>query len=134
MKSCGWSVLDLALKDRLYVMESSRYPRRQLVFPMDLTAPDYRDVLELVFEKFADLTGLRQEVMRGKIQALHDDVLRLRVTSEDNDTALPLSFAATLVQNTEKLQGEDLYQHHQSLGVPIVHAMDENNRVPATPS
>ena len=66
-------MLDLALKDRLYVMESSRYPRRQLVFPMDLTAPDYRDVLELVFEKFADLTGLRQEVMRGKIQALHDD-------------------------------------------------------------
>lgn len=103
LKSCGWSVLDLALKDRLYVMESSRYPRRQLVFPMDLTAPDYRDALELVFEKFADLTGLRQEVMRGKIQALRDDVLRLRVTSEDNDTALPLSFAATLVQNTEKL-------------------------------
>ena len=103
LKSCGWSVLDLALKDRLYVMESSRYPRRQLVFPMDLTAPDYRDALELVFEKFADLTGLRQEVMRGKIQALRDDVLRLRITSEDNDTALPLGFAATLVQNTEKL-------------------------------
>lgn len=46
LKVQGWTVLEEALKDRLYVLENSNFPRRQLVYPMDLTAPDYRESLD----------------------------------------------------------------------------------------
>jgi len=103
LKAFGWSVLEPALKDRLYVLENETFPRRQLVFPMDTTAPDYRESLSIVFSKLAELTDQRQDVLLLKIQSLKDDVLRLRVSFDGNDNALPLGFAATLVQSTERL-------------------------------
>ena len=39
-KAQGWTLLLEAAKDRLYVMNHPRFERRQLVFPMDTTAPD----------------------------------------------------------------------------------------------
>lgn len=103
LKAQGWTVLDVALKDRLYVFENNRFPRRQLVYPMDMTAPDYRESLDRLFGKLGDITGQKQENLVTKIAALKDDVLRLRVFFDGNDSSLPLSFAATLIQNTEKL-------------------------------
>lgn len=103
LKALGWSLLDVALQDRLYVLQNSQHPRRQLVFPVDTTAPDYRESVLIVCEKLAELTGLHSDILLAKIQALKDDVLRLRVSFDGNDYSLPLGFAGTLVQNTEKL-------------------------------
>jgi hypothetical protein len=103
LKADGWSLLEAALPDRLYVLENRRYPRRQLVFPMDTTAPDYRESICIVLGKLAELTGLHPDALSAKIQALKDDVLRLRVSFDGHDNALPLSFAGTLIQSTEKL-------------------------------
>jgi len=103
LKVQGWLVLEEALKDRLYILENVSFPRRQLVYPMDLTAPDYRESLDRVFEKLSEITGQRLEKLVSKVQALKDDVLSLRVFFDGNDSSLPLGFAATLVQNTEKL-------------------------------
>jgi hypothetical protein len=103
LKLQGWSVLEAALKDRLYVLENANFPRRQLVYPMDMTAPDYRESLDRVFDKLGDITGQKLEKLVSRVQALKDDVLRLRVSFDGNDSSLPLGFAATLVQNTEKL-------------------------------
>jgi hypothetical protein len=103
LKVQGWTVVDAALKDRLYVFENSNFPKRQLSYPMDMTAPDYQESLERVFWKLGDITGQKFESLVTKVHALKDDVLRLRVFFDGNDSSLPLGFAATLVQNTEKL-------------------------------
>jgi len=103
LKSQGWVVLDEAIKDRLYVLSNERYPRRQLVFPMDQFAPDYFDSLALIIDKVAELSGTAARQIISKIQSAKDDVLRLRVAFEGNDSVLPLSFATSFIQNTEKL-------------------------------
>ncbi len=103
LKAQGWTVLEAAIKDRLYVLENKNFPQRQLAYPMDMTAPDYRESLDRVFWKLGDITGQKLENVLTRVQALKDDVLRLRVFFDGNDSSLPLGFAATLVQNTEKL-------------------------------
>lgn len=103
LKAQGWTVLEAAIKDRLYVFENNSFPRRQLAYPMDMTAPDYRESLDRVFWKLGDITGQKLESLVTKVHALKDDVLRLRIFFDGNDSSLPLGFAATLVQNTEKL-------------------------------
>jgi hypothetical protein len=103
LKIGGWTVIEEALRDRLYVLENVKFPRRQLVYPMDLSAPDYRESLDRVFEKLGEITGQRMDGFISRVNALKDDVLRLRVFFDGNDNSLPLGFAAALVQNTEKL-------------------------------
>ena len=52
-KAQGWVLVEEAAKDRLYVLTNPRFDRRQLVFPMDTTAPDYAEAVMLVIEKLA---------------------------------------------------------------------------------
>ena len=70
LKALGWSSLGAAaaLRDRLYVLENSQYPRRQLVFPMDASAPDYREAVQIVREKLAELTGVHPDILDARIQ------------------------------------------------------------------
>lgn len=103
LKAQGWTVLEEGLNDRLYVLENARVPKRQLVYPMDSLAPDYRESIERVFEKLGEITGQELEKIVSRVRSLKDDLLLLRVFFEGTDSSLPLSFAATLVQNTEKL-------------------------------
>lgn len=102
-KSQGWIVLKEALADRQYVLSNVEYPRRQIVFPMDMTAPDYAESVEIAINKFAELSGSTAEKILSRVQSIKDDVLRLRVFFNGNDNVLPLSFASALVQGTEKL-------------------------------
>jgi hypothetical protein len=103
LRTTGWSLREDALADRLYVMENARHPRRQMVFPMDTNAPDYRESVLRVCNKVAELMDIRLDSLISRIEELGDDVLRLRVSFDGNDSSLPLSFAGMLVQNTEKL-------------------------------
>jgi hypothetical protein len=103
LKSQGWQVLQKALADRLFVLSNPAYPRRQLVFPMDLTAPDYMESTDLVIGKLAGLTDVKPQSLLNRIQSANDDVMRLRVFFDGDDHHLPLSFACSLVQSTEKL-------------------------------
>ena len=61
LKAQGWAVLEAAIKDRLYVLENKKFPQRQLAYPMDMTAPDYRESLDRVFWKLGDITGQKLE-------------------------------------------------------------------------
>jgi hypothetical protein len=103
LKTSGWSVVEVALRQRLYAFENVRYPRRQLVFPMDATAPDYIESVLSVCEKISELNDITIDILLDRVQSLKDDVIRLRVSFKGNDASLPLSFAGTIVQNTEKL-------------------------------
>lgn len=103
LKSQGWSVFEQALADRLFVFSSPVFPRRQLVFPMDLTAPDYAETVDLVVGKICELMGVSRNSLIARLFSIRDDVLRLRVFNGANDYDLPLSFASSLITNAEKL-------------------------------
>ena len=103
LKSQGWSLLEEAIADRLYVLDNPSFLGRQLVFPMDVSAPDYTDSVQSVIEKFSELSGNTIARLLARIKYLRDDVVRLRLHSGNVDTTLPLSFASTLVGSTEKL-------------------------------
>lgn len=103
LKSQGWSVLEQALVDRLFVLSNPAFPRRQLVFPMDLMAPDYVESVDLVIDKISELTGVSRNSLLATLFSIRDDVLRLRVFNEINDNDIPLSFASSLITSAEKL-------------------------------
>ena len=103
LKSKGWSLVEQALADRLYVLQNAKFERRQLVFPMDANAPDFNESVISVFSKISELMSVPQERLISSVMSVRDDVLRLRVFFGLNDSSLPLTFASTIVSNTEKL-------------------------------
>ena len=52
-KNQGWVLLNEAVKDRLYVMTNPKFENRQLVFPIDITAPDSSEAVMIVVNKLA---------------------------------------------------------------------------------
>lgn len=103
LKARGWVLRQEAIKDRLYVLNNKDYPRRQLIFPMDTTAPDYVESIESLIAKLAEMTGQMQKSLKSALAAVHSDVVRLRVYFDGNDRSLPLPFATALIAGTEKL-------------------------------
>lgn len=103
LKSVGWTSDERSLAERLYALESRNFPRRQLVFPMDSVAPDYAESVASVLTKFSELTGQSPTTVIGRLHSFKDDVLRLRVAFDGDDSEIPLSFAATVVENTSKM-------------------------------
>jgi len=103
LRSQGWILNERGLADRLYVLQNERFARRQLVFPMDMSAPDYAEAVGSVLLKVAEITGIARDALASKVQAIRDDVLRLRIFFDGNDSALPLSFASAVVNSTEKM-------------------------------
>lgn len=103
LKSQGWVIFEQAIADRLFVFTNPTFPRRQLVFPMDLTAPDYIETVDLVIEKICELTGFSRISLMARLFSIRDDVLRLRVFNGANEYNIPLGFASSLITNAEKL-------------------------------
>lgn len=103
LKSLGWSPLEEAFQQRLYVLENPRFPQRQMVFPMDEDAPDYLDSSELVVRKLSDLLQQEPEQIRAAALLAKDDVLRIRIASQAEFQGLPLGFAGNLLVATQKL-------------------------------
>lgn len=103
LKVLGWSLVREGLGHRMFVLDNANFPRRQLVFPMDTTAPDYDEAIERVLDKLAEMTRQSVATLLSTLSNLHDDVLKLRVFFDGDDRSLPLPFASTLVSNAEKL-------------------------------
>jgi hypothetical protein len=66
----GWVLLNEAEKDRLYVMTNPKFERRQLVFPIDTTAPDSSEAVMIVVNKLAAMENrstqeLINNILRG---------------------------------------------------------------------
>lgn len=103
LKSQGWQMLDIALRDRLFVFNHPEHARRQLVYPMDHTAPDYAEAVQRVFDKLAEITNTPIPTLIAQARAVHDDVLRFHIHFAGNEGSLPLGFAAALLPQTEML-------------------------------
>jgi hypothetical protein len=103
-KERGWVLVREAAKDRLCVMNHPRFERRQLVFPMDTTAPDYSEAVMLVLEKLADIEGRsRDDVFKNVLEA-GDDAIAFRVTTPRlDDRSVPLAYAGSLLVGAQQL-------------------------------
>lgn len=103
-KAQGWLLLTDAAKDRLYVMSHPRFDRRQLVFPMDTTAPGYAEAVALMIEKIAAMEQRTPEAVFKSVVEVSDDAVAFRVTSPlPGDRYLPLSFASAMVTGVQQL-------------------------------
>lgn len=103
-KAQGWVLLKEAAKDRLYVMSNARFQRRQIVFPMDTTAPDYIEAVRLVIDKLAELEARSPEAILKSLSEIGDDAIAFRITSpRPEERFLPLSFAGSLVAGAQQL-------------------------------
>lgn len=103
-KAQGWTLLTEASKDRLYVMNHPRFERRQLVFPMDTTAPDYVEAITLMIEKIAVMEKRTPEAVIKSVLEVSEDAVSFRVTSpRPGERYLPLSFASAMVTGVQQL-------------------------------
>lgn len=103
-KDQGWVLLKEAAKDRLYVMTNPHFERRQLVFPMDTSAPDYTEAVMLVVNKLATMEGRTPQSVFDSLVEVGDDGVSFRVTTPRPDEwALPLSFASSMVTGVQQL-------------------------------
>ena len=103
-KDQGWILLKEAAKDRLYVMINPRFERRQLVFPMDTTAPDYTESVMLVVDKLATMEGRSSQSVFKSLVEVGDDGIAFRVTTQRPDErSLPLAFAGAMVTGAQQL-------------------------------
>lgn len=103
-KDQGWVLLKEAAKDRLYVMTNPRFADRQLVFPMDTSAPDYTEAVMLVVEKLAAMEGRAPQAVFDSLLEVGDDGVSFRITTPRSDEcALPLNFASSMVMGAQQL-------------------------------
>lgn len=103
-KEQGWVLLKGAAKDRLYVMTNPRFKGRQLVFPMDTTAPDYSEAVTLVVEKLAAIEGRIPQAVFKNLLEVRDDAIAFRImTPRMDERSLPLAFAGSIVAGAQQL-------------------------------
>ncbi len=103
-KSRGWRLLPDGTKDRLYVLAHPKFARRQLVFPMDASAPDYAEAIERMVEKIAALEDWTPEAAIKSLWEFKEDAISFRVQSPRLDkSSLPLPFAGAMVQSVQQL-------------------------------
>lgn len=103
-KAQGWVLLKEAAKDRLYVMTNPRFERRQLVFPMDTTAPDYAEAVTLMVGKLATMEARTPQAILKSLLEVGDDSIAFRVTSpRPDENSIPLSFAGSMIAGAQQL-------------------------------
>lgn len=103
-KDKGWVLFKEAAKDRLYVMTNPHFEHRQLVFPMDTTAPDYSESVMLVVSKLSDLEGRSTQAVIKSLLEVGDDAIAFRVTTpRPDEKSLPLAFAGSMVTGVQQL-------------------------------
>ena len=103
-KDQGWVLFKEAAKDRLYVMTNPSFERRQLVFPMDTTAPDYSEAVMLVVGKLAAMEGRSAQAVIKNLLEVGDDAIAFRVTTpRPDERSLPLAFAGSMVTGAQQL-------------------------------
>lgn len=103
-KNQGWVLVKEAAKDRLCVMTNPRYQGRQLVFPMDTSAPDYSEAVMLVLDKLAAIEGrITSDVFKNVLE-VGDDAIAFRVTTpQPDDRSVPLAFAGSMLAGAQQL-------------------------------
>ena len=103
-KAKGWVLVKKAAKDRLYVLTRTELGHRQLVFPMDATAPDYLEAVTLVIEKLAAIESRSPQAILKSLTEVGDDSIAFKVESPYSaGPSLPLSFASSMIDGVQQM-------------------------------
>lgn len=103
-KLLGWSFIPEAIKDKLFVANNPNFSRRQINFPIEATAPDYAEAIQLTISKIAQLQDKTIATVIAEIQELKDDTLRFRVIdSRKEESFIPLSYAVSAINGAKEL-------------------------------
>ena len=122
-KSKGWVLVKEAAKDRLYVLSNPSYAPRQLVFPMDTSAPDYEEAITLTVEKLAAIEARPPQSILKSLLEVGDDAIALKVDApRAEEQSLPLSFVGSMLEGTQQMLSASVHTllkpqaHHPRLG------------------
>ena len=100
----GWNFLAEPIKDKLYVASNPQFNKRQINFPIDTSAPDYAEAIEITISKIAELQGRSITTVLSEIQELKEDTLRFRVIDTRNEESfIPLSYAVSAINGAKEL-------------------------------
>jgi hypothetical protein len=103
-KAKGWVLVKESARDRLYVLTHPELGRRQLIFPMDATAPDYAEAATLVIEKLAAIENRSPQAILKGLMEVGDDSIAFKVESPYSaEQSLPLSFASSMLEGVQQM-------------------------------
>lgn len=122
-KAKGWVLVKEAAKDRLYVLNNPSYVRRQLVFPMDTSAPDYEEAVALTVEKLASIEARPPQSILKSLLEVGDDSIAFKVDApRAEEQSLPLAFVGSMLEGTQQMLSASVHTllkpqaHHPRLG------------------
>lgn len=103
-KARGWKLVREAVDHRLFVLNHDAFRPRQLAFPIDESAPDYRESIDRNIVKLADLEGRNVEQLINDLQHVDSDKLSYRLAAERFvEASIPLSLATRLLAAAESM-------------------------------
>jgi uncharacterized protein YifN (PemK superfamily) len=103
-KSLGWSVLPEALPDRLIVLTHAQFSGRQIIIPLDATAPDYQESIDRAVVKLATLYNWTISELVESIHAAKEDSVRYRIVADQRvDRSIPLLFGSSIIQAAQQI-------------------------------
>jgi hypothetical protein len=68
----GWNFLTEAIKDKLFVASNPQFSKRQINFPIEESAPDYAEAIEITISKIAELHGKSIASVLSEIHKMKD--------------------------------------------------------------
>ncbi len=80
----GWTLIDAAIQDGLFVLNSPDKDYKQLVFPTDNENPDFVNQVSLALDKLTGFTKKNRFQVINEIRTLNDDLISLRYYSNEN--------------------------------------------------
>ncbi len=104
-EASGWeSPIEEGLKDGLYALSHKKYPKRQLVFPMKATVPDYSDIVQMILGKIAELEKKSISQVLAELNALNEDTVNFRLINAQNETQyIPFSYAIAVMNGAKDM-------------------------------
>ncbi len=102
--SRGWEQDNDAVQDRLVSLSNSSAIGRQIIFPMDADANDYKDALQVAAEKIAGIHKITYAELARLVMQSADDTLNFRIHGDRvRDFGIPLNFASQTIKGAQQL-------------------------------
>jgi hypothetical protein len=104
IKSRGWTLIDEAIKDGLYAFRHEQYKRRQLLFPIDDSAVDYKDCIETALNKLVEIENISLRSLLSEISEMKDDAIGFRIVDfRDENAFIPLNYAVKAINGAKDM-------------------------------
>jgi hypothetical protein len=104
LKARGWTLIEAAVKDGLYALNNHLYKRRQLIFPIDNSVPDYADSVEAAIQKLIEIESSSLPVVLSALSEMKDDAIAFRINNQRNESAyIPLNYALEAIKGAKDM-------------------------------